>query len=177
MYKVIAKILANRLKGVLSKVIDKHQAVFLSGRGLLESVLIANEMVDFLRKNKLKGVIVKVDFEKAYDSMDWDFLMYMMNRLGFRPKWINWIKAWHSSATILVLVNGSPTKGFKPRRGLRQSDPLAPFLFIIVAKGLAGLVREASRIGILEGVKVRNKSVEVNLLQFANDMFFCQPQI
>jgi len=178
MYKVIAKILANRLKGVLPKVIDKHQAAFLSGRGLLDSILIANETVDFLRKNKLQGVIVKVDFEKAYDSVDWDFLMYMMNRLGFRPKWINWIKACLSSSTVSVLVNGSPTKEFKPRRGLRQGDPLAPFLFIIVAEGLAGLVREASRIGILEGVKVGNKSVEVNLLQFADDtLFFCQPQM
>jgi len=70
MWKVIAKILANRLKGVLPKVIDKHQAAFLSGRGLLDSVLIANETVDYLRKYKLKGVIVKVDFEKAYDSLD-----------------------------------------------------------------------------------------------------------
>jgi len=101
----------------------------------------------------------------------------MMNRLGFHPKWINWIKACLSSATVSILVNESPTKEFKPRRGLRQGDSLAPFLFIIAAEGLASLVRETSRIQILKGVKVGHKSVEVNLLQFADDTFFCQLQI
>jgi len=92
--------------------------------------------------------------------------------------WINWIKACLSSATMSLLANGSPTKEFKPRRELRQDDPLAPFLFIVAAEGLAGLVREASRIQILERVKVGHKSVEVNFLQFADDtLFFCQPQI
>jgi len=71
---MIAKILADRLKRVLDKVIDINQSVFLSGRGLLDSVLIANETVDFLRKERLKGVIVKVDYEKAYDSMEWEYL-------------------------------------------------------------------------------------------------------
>lgn len=175
---MIAKILANKLQGVLPKVIDKHQVVFLSGRRLLDSVLIANETVDYLRKNKLKGVIVKVDFGKAFDSVDWDFLMYMMSRLGFHPKWSSWIKACLNSAIVSILVNGSPTKEFKPKWGLRQGDPLTPFLFIIVVEGLAGLVREASRIGILEGVKVGYKNVDVNLLQFADDtLFFCQPQL
>jgi len=71
---MIAKILADKLKRVLNKVIDINQSVFLSGRGLLDSVLIANETVDFLRKERLKGVIVKVDYEKAYDSMEWEYL-------------------------------------------------------------------------------------------------------
>jgi len=64
-------------------VIDKYQVAFLSGRGLLDSVLIANKTVDYLRKNQLKRVIVKVDLKKTYDSLDWDFLMFMMIRLGF----------------------------------------------------------------------------------------------
>jgi len=80
-YKLIAKILANRLKGVLENVIDKKQSAFLSGRGLLDSVVVANETVDYLRKERLKGVIVKVDYEKAYDSIQCEFLEYMMSRL------------------------------------------------------------------------------------------------
>jgi len=87
-YKVIAKVLANRLKGVLPKVIHNNQTAFLSGRGLFDNVLIASESVHYLRKEKSKRVVVKVDFEKAYDSVDWDFLMYMMDILGFNHKWI-----------------------------------------------------------------------------------------
>ena len=72
-YKVLAKILANRLKAVLHNVIDKNQSAFLRGRGLLDSVITANETIDFLRKAKSKGLIVRVDFEKVYDSIEWDF--------------------------------------------------------------------------------------------------------
>ena len=155
--------------------IDYTQTTFLSGRGLLDSVLIANETVDFLRKETKKGVIVKLDYEKAYDLVEWGFLIYMMGRIGFNSKWINWIKICLKSTTISVLVNGSPTKEFKLRRGLRQGDPLVHFLFLIVVEGLVGLVREATRIGALEGVKVGVKGVDVKLLQFVDDtVFFCQ---
>jgi len=123
-YKIIAKILANRLKGVLQNVIDYTESAFLSGRGLLDNVLSANETVDFLRKERKKGVTVKLDYEKAYNSLEWDFLIYMMGRIGFNS---NWIKICLKSATISVLVNGSPAKEFKPRRRLRQRDPLASF--------------------------------------------------
>ena len=103
--------------------------------------------------------------------------MYMFGRLGFNDKWIKWIKTCLSFASISALVNGSPTKEFRPRRGLRQGDPLAPFLFLIVAEGLVGLVRESSRTGVLSGVGVGYNSVDVKLLQFADDtLFFCQPK-
>jgi len=81
-------------------------------------------------------VIVKVDFEKAYDSIEWDFLEYMIKILGFQCRWINWIKMCLKSASVSVLVNGSPTREFRPSRGLRQGGPLAPFLFLIMVEGL-----------------------------------------
>ena len=88
---------------------------------------------------------MKLDFEKAYDSVSWEFLFYMMGRIGFCGKWVQWIRACLESTTVSVLVNGSPTKEFKPIRGLRQGDPMAPFLFLIVAQGLSGLVKQATR--------------------------------
>jgi len=87
-----------------------------------------------------------------------------MGRLGFHHKWISWIKACLSFATVSVLVNGSPTKEFKLRKGLRQGDPLALLLFIIATKGLVSLVWQASKNGILEGVRVGYKNVKVKLL-------------
>jgi len=118
----------------------------------MDSIIIANETVDYIRKERLKGVIVKVDFEKAYDSVEWIFLEYMMNRLGFNSRWIKWINTCLKSTTVSVLVNDNPIKEFRRIRGLRQGDLLAPFLFLIITEGLIGLVRETSRVGILEGI-------------------------
>jgi len=143
---------------------------------MLDSVVIANETIDYLKKEKKTSVMVKVDFEKSYDSVDWELLYYMMGRLGFNDKWVKWIKMCLESATISILINGSPMKEFKPRKGLRQGDPLTLFLFLIVAEGLTGLVREAKSSNLLQGVVVGGNGVHVDLLQFANDMIiFCQP--
>jgi len=173
-FKIFSKVLANRLKKVLPSVIDVNQSAFLVGRGLLDNILVANETVDYRKKEKKSGVLVKVDFEKAYDSLNWKFLYYMLDILGFSSVWVNWIKACLESASVSVLVKGSPTEEFKPKRGLRQGDPLTPFLFLIVAEGLTGLMRKAKSSGIFKGVEVGSQKVQVDLLQFADDtLFFC----
>jgi len=175
MYKVIAKVMAERIKKVLSFVIDESQLAFLKDRGILDSVLTANEMVEDLRRGGRRGLCLKVDFEKAYDSVRWEFLYDMLQKLGFHNRWIMWVKGCLKSATVLVLVNGSPTDEFIPSRGLRQGDPLAPFLFIVVAEDLAGLVRQAVKAHLLSGLKIGRKEVELSLLQFADDtLFLCE---
>ena len=133
LYKIIAKLLACRIKKVLPSVIDESQSAFLKERGMLDSVLLANEVLEDLKRRGKRGVCLKVDYEKAYDSVRWDFLYDMLSALGFHDKWVNWIRGCLESASVSVLVNGSPTTEFKATRGLRQGDPLAPFLFIIVA--------------------------------------------
>ena len=174
-YKVISKVLAGRIKKVLPDLIDGSQSAFIEGRGLADSVLLANEVIEDIRRRRKRGLCLKVDFEKAYDSVRWDFLYDMLGRLGFHSVWIKWIRGCLESATISVLVNGSPTEEFQPMRGLRQGDPMAPFLFIVVAEGLAGLVRQAMKANLMSGVKVGNKEVEVSFLQFADDtLFFCE---
>ncbi|XP_068474695.1 uncharacterized protein [Phaseolus vulgaris] len=142
------------MKEVLALVIDEHQSAFLRNRGLLDSVLIANEVVEEVRRNQRSALCFKVDYEKAYDLVRWNFLLDMLHRLGFHSKWIKWVTGCLKSSSNSVLVNGSPTEEFKPSRGLRQGDPLAPFLFLVVAEGLAGLVRQASKQKMLTGVKV-----------------------
>jgi len=119
---------------------------------MLESVLMANEVIEEVRRSRRSGVCLKVDFEKAYDSIRWSFLLDMLHRMGFHSKWIKWVKGCLESATVSVLVNGSPAEEFRPSRGLRQGDPLAPFLFLIVVEGLDGLVRNALKENMLNVV-------------------------
>jgi len=175
MYKIIAKVLAERIKNVLPHVIDESQSTFLKGRGILDNILMANEVVEDLRRGGRSGLCLKMDFEKAYDSVRWDFLYYMQQRMGFHNRWILWIRGCMESASVSVLVNGSPTEEFIPSRGLRQGDPLTPFLFLVVAEGLTGLVREAVKANLLTGLKVGRKETLMSLLQFADDtLFFCE---
>ena len=178
LYKIISKVLAIRMKKVLPALIDECQSGFVNGRGILDNVLLANEVLEDLKRNGRKGLCLKVDFEKAYDSVRLEFLYDMLSRMGFHNLWIVWIKGCLESASVSVLVNGSPTEEFKPSRGLRQGDPLAPFLFLVVAEGLAGLVRRASKIDLLMGLKIGRQETEVSILQFADDtLFLCEDSL
>ncbi|KAJ9542842.1 hypothetical protein OSB04_029348 [Centaurea solstitialis] len=119
---LVAVILAERLRKVIGKIISKSQSAFIKRRHILDGVLVANEVVDYVRQKKKK----RVDFEKAYYSVEWDFLLDSLENMGFGSKWRRWIEACLRSSTMSVLVNGSPTKEFGIGRGLRQGDPLAP---------------------------------------------------
>ena len=175
LYKIIAKVLAGSLKKVLPSVIDESQSAFLKGRGILDSVLMANEAIEDLKRKGRSGLCLKLDFEKAYDSVRWDFLYDILLRMGFNNKWILWIRGCLESASMSVLVNGCPTEEFKPSRGLRQGDPLAPFLFLVVAEGLSGVVRQALKNNLLSGLKIGKNELEVCILQFADDtLFLCE---
>ncbi|CAL5380958.1 unnamed protein product [Camellia sinensis] len=174
-YKILAKVLSYRLKRILPEVISENQSAFLGGRNILDGVLIANEIVDWWKKTKTRGVILKLDFEKAYDTVNWEYLFDMLQKFGFGARWIGWVKACVTSHSISVLVNGSPTAEFNPQKGLRQGDPLSPFLFNIVAEGLNVLLSRAKEIGLVRGATVGPNDLAVSHLQFADDtILFCE---
>ena len=110
---------------------------------MLHNVIIANEAMEEAKRTQKPCMVFKVDYEKAYDSVSWNFLLYMLLRLGFCLKWIQWIEGCLKFAFVSVLMNGSPSAEFIPQRGLRQGDPLASLLFNIVAEALTGLMRKA----------------------------------
>ena len=128
-YKIIAKALANRLSAVLGKLISPSQNAFVKGRQILESILIANEYLDSRIKDNVPGVLCKLDLEKAYDHVNWDFLLYLLRRSGFSEKWRHLIFFFClSTIRFSILVNGNTCGFFRSTRGLRQGDPLSPLL-------------------------------------------------
>ncbi|XP_071729150.1 uncharacterized protein [Rutidosis leptorrhynchoides] len=143
----------------------KHGLIF-------DGALVANEVVEDLKRNKKHGLIFKVDFEKAFDSLNWDYLFVVMKCMGFGNKWCKWISACLKSATISILINGSPTSEFNLKRGVRQGDPLSPFLFIIAAEGLNILTKVAVERGMYKGVEVGKDKVVISHLQYADDTIF-----
>ncbi|GJV44440.1 putative RNA-directed DNA polymerase [Tanacetum coccineum] len=171
-YKVISKILANRLAKVIATVIGPNQSNLIEGRQILDGCLIANEIIIMASIEKLKLLLFKVYFEKAFDSVNWNFLLDNMRQMGFDSKWRNWIASCLSSASISILINGSPTKEFKLEKGLRQSDPLSPFLFLIVAKALQVSILEACNKGFYKGLFLADNNTNISLLQYADDTLF-----
>jgi len=146
------------------------QSAFVQDRQILDGILIANEVVDEARKAKKELLLFKVDFEKAYDSVDWGYLDVVMHKMAFPVLWRKWMKECITTATASVLVNGSPTCEFPLKRGLRQGDPLSPFLFLLAAEGLNVLMKSVVDNNLYTGYEVGNpNSVMVSHLQFADD--------
>jgi len=113
---------------------------------------------------------VKIDMEKAFDRMEWDFLLTIMFKLGFHPIWVNWIRICVSSSSFSILLNGSPFGNFTPTRGLRQGDPLSPFLFILGTEVLSRLFHHQESIGLLKGICTTKSCPPINHLLFADDL-------
>lgn len=175
-YKVIAKILARRLKKVMNDLVSQNQSSFIEGRQILDSVLIAGEIIDTCKRSREKAVVLKLDFQKAFDSVSWSFLDWTLSQMGFPTKWRNWISSCVSSAAASILLNGTPTLPFKLQRGLRQGDPLSPLLFVLVGDVLNLLIDKATSQSLWSGVKVSKDGPIISHLQFADDTIMFTPQ-
>ncbi|GKC05605.1 RNA-directed DNA polymerase, eukaryota [Tanacetum coccineum] len=171
LYKVITKILATRLSSVISSLISDVQSAFLPNRQILDGPFILSELLSWCKFKYNQAMVFKVDFAKAYDSIRWDYLDDVLNSFGFGSKWRSWIRGSLISGKASILVNGSPTSEFQFHRGLKQGDPLAPFLFILIMESLHLSFSRAVEAGIFTGIEI-GSSLTISHLFYADDAVF-----
>lgn len=174
-YKIFSKVLVNRLKNHLSCIITENQTVFIPERVISGNIIVANKIFHSLKARKRQStsyMAVKTDITKAYDRLEWSFLREAMQRMGFDNRWIHWVMTCVSSVSFSILVNGSPEGHIRPERGIRQGDPLSPYLFILCAEVLSRMMTKAMEDRSLLGVKIANQAPPVNHLLFADDSLF-----
>ncbi|GKB63874.1 putative RNA-directed DNA polymerase, eukaryota, reverse transcriptase zinc-binding domain protein [Tanacetum coccineum] len=129
-----------------------------------------SEVIEWYKKRNEKLMIFKVDFEKAYDSVSCKYLDFILQTLGFGLKWQRWIQVCLQYARMSILVNGSPSSEFSIKRGLRQGDPLSPFLFILVMEGLHLALKDAVQSNLIHGTKVGASNFRISHLFYADDV-------
>nr|GEX71343.1 RNA-directed DNA polymerase, eukaryota, reverse transcriptase zinc-binding domain protein [Tanacetum cinerariifolium] len=169
-YKIIAKVLANRLARVIDSIISPEQLAFIKQRQILNGPLMVNEVIQLCKCKKSKLMVFKIDFEMAFDTISWDFLFQVMHFMGFNETWFKWISGCLHSASASILINGCPTYEFNILCSLRQGDPLSPFLFIIVLEGLHVAMEDTMAAGLYNGCKIN--TVNLSHLFFTDDALF-----
>jgi hypothetical protein len=131
----------------MSRIINKSQNAFIKGRNIMDGVMCLHEILHDTRIKKKDGITLKLDFEKAYDKINWKFLLETLKQRGFCETWCKWIEKVVCSGTLSVKVNEEIGGYFKSKKGVRQGDPLSPLLFNLAADCLAKVVQTAQKMG------------------------------
>jgi ribonuclease HI len=174
LYKIASKVLANRLKLILPVVISEHQSAFVPGRLITDNALIAYECLHTIRKQRAKRPFfaLKIDMMKAYDRVEWGYLHNCLNKLGFSPEWISTVMKCVTNVRYAVRINGELTSTVVPTRGIRQGDPISPYLFLLCTEGLSSLLFHKELVGVLHGVRNGRSGPPISHLLFADDSIF-----
>ncbi|XP_030479434.1 uncharacterized protein LOC115696684 [Cannabis sativa] len=170
LYKIISKVLANRMRDLIDCIISETQSAFIPGRLISDNVMVAFEVMHYL-KRKRSGKKGFMAMSKAYDRVEWSFLRAMMARMGFASKWIELIMACVSTVRYRVVHNGHVLDPISPSRGIRQGDPLSTYLFIICVEGLSALIQKFEANRLMQGCKVAQRAPPITHMFFADDSY------
>ena len=163
--KIGSKAIAKRLENVLPHIIHYDQNAFVKGRTIFDATRTITDVLEFTKMRDYQGIMTAIDFEKAFDSLNWNFLHKSLEFFGFGESFLGWIKTFYNNISSCVFNNGFSTPPFNVKRGVRQGDPLSPSLFIIVLELLALSIRNNDQI---KGIEVGGS--EIKLVTFADDM-------
>ena len=168
-FKIFTNVSCNRLSRIANNIIRPTQSAFMPNRYILEGVVILHETLHELQRNKANGVILKIDFEKAYDKVNWKFLQQTLRMKGFPDKWCKWIETFVSRGSVGIKVNDDVGKFFQTKKGLRQGDPLSPLLLNLVADMLAIMIARVKQAGQVSGLIPHLIDDGISILQYADD--------
>ena len=163
---------------MLPNIISEHQSSFVKDRLISDNILVAFETLHCMKHHKSRKtgyMTLKLDMRKAYDMVEWSFLGELMRRMGFTERWISLIMLCVTTVTYSILVNGEPKGLIHPSRGIKQGDPLSPFLFLLCTEGLHGLIRKEAMEGRIKGFFLCKREPKLTHLFFVNDsLLFCR---
>ncbi|XP_024178589.1 uncharacterized protein LOC112184556 [Rosa chinensis] len=171
-YKIVSKVLANRLKSFLPTIISPQQSAFVPDRLISDNTLVASELAHYmhkLRRGREGFLPLKLDISKPYDRLEWGFLQRIMLKMGFPEQWVQLIMSCLSTVRYDFIINGTPRGFVTPQRGLRQGDPLSSYLFLLCAKGLSALITHSVSSGHWQGLRICDGAPSVSHLLFADD--------
>jgi hypothetical protein len=170
-YKMCSKVLANRLRMFLDEIISEEQSAFVPGRLITDNVLVAYECTHYLQRKKGKtgACAIKLDMAKAYDHVEWEYLRGIMLKLGFAETFVSLVMRCVTSVSFSIKINGVLSNAFNPTRGIRQGDPISPYLFLLCAEGLSSLLKTIGPVHLCRGVRMSIHAPWISHLLFADD--------
>ena len=168
-YKIATKAIAKQLEPLLPKLIHPDQTGFIKGRYIGENIRLISDIMDITLKRKIPGILISLDCQKAFDSLEWPFMQRVLELFNFGASINNWIKVFYTDIESAVMNNGFSTKWFQLSRGVQQGCALSPYLYILAADMLSNKVRQSPDV---KGISIFGQ--EIKLGQFADDTnFFC----
>ena len=168
-YKCITKIIVNRLKQYMPKLISNNQSAFVVGRSIADNVLLVQELVrGYTRKTLSLRCVIKVDLQKAFDSLNWEFILEVLSIVKFPEQFIGWIKSCITTSKFSISLNGGLVGYFKRARGIRQGDPLSPYLFVLGMNVLSRLLDVAAQKDVFS-FHLKCKKIRLTHLCFVDD--------